>query len=77
MKLAIALALSSINTAASVPTIDVYTMGIGDDVFAHFGHAAICVGSEDSDRGRCYNYGTADFSTPVPLTWDFIRGNAS
>jgi hypothetical protein len=45
-------------------------MGVGDHVFEHFGHAAICVGA------RCYNYGTADFSTPVPLTWNFIRGRA-
>src|SRR5262245_3259388 len=51
-------------------------MGVGDDIFEHFGHAAICVSDPESDRGRCYNYGTADFSTPVPLTWNFIRGRA-
>jgi hypothetical protein len=45
-------------------------MGVGEDVFSAFGHAAICV------DGRCYNYGTADFRTPLPLTWDFIRGRA-
>src|SRR5581483_8290293 len=45
-------------------------MGPGDELFSTFGHAAICVGD------RCYNYGTADFQTPVPLTWDFVRGRA-
>jgi hypothetical protein len=55
---------------ADAPRIDLYTMGVGEDVFSAFGHAAICV------DGRCYNYGTADFRTPLPLTWDFIRGRA-
>jgi hypothetical protein len=56
--------------AAATPPIALYTMGAGDDVFSKFGHAAVCVGE------RCYNYGTASFDTPGPLTWDFIRGRA-
>lgn len=59
---------------AQPPVIDLITMGPGDYVFSSWGHSAICV-SEDS-VARCYNYGTADFSTPGPLTWDFIRGRA-
>jgi hypothetical protein len=59
--------------AAGATAIDVITMGEGDDLFSHFGHAAICVSGETS---RCYNYGTTDFSTPGPLTWDFVRGRA-
>jgi hypothetical protein len=62
--------------AEAAPRIELYTMGPGDDVFSAFGHAAICTLDEGQPRGRCYNYGTADFSTPVPLTWDFIRGRA-
>lgn len=58
------------------PSIDVYTMGQGDELFTHFGHSAICVTDEVSPEGRCYNYGTADFSTPVPLTIEFLRGRA-
>ena len=58
------------------PVIDVYTMGPGDDLFSRFGHAAICVTDAQSPLGRCYNYGTADFSTPGPLTWSFVRGRA-
>jgi hypothetical protein len=57
------------------PQIDVFTMGPGDDLFSRFGHAAICVTDEDSPLGRCYNYGTADFSTPGPLTWGVLRGH--
>ncbi len=62
--------------AQAAPRIDVYTMGVGDDLFSAFGHAAICVVDERLPQGRCYNYGTADFTTPVPLTWSFIRGRA-
>jgi hypothetical protein len=73
----IALALLTLSsTATAAPTIDVYTMGQGDEFFSAFGHAAICVTDTDLPRGRCYNYGTADFTTPVPLTWAFIRGRA-
>jgi hypothetical protein len=56
--------------AAAAPRVAVYTMGPGEELFSTFGHAAICVES------RCYNYGTADFRTPLPLTWSFIRGEA-
>lgn len=59
-----------------LPRIDVYTMGPGEELFSRFGHAAICVTDEASRMGRCYNYGTADFSTPGPLTWNFLRGRA-
>ena len=69
------LALSSA-TAQAAPIIDVYTMGQGDELFSAFGHAAICVTDAEAPRGRCYNYGTADFTTPLPLTWSFIRGRA-
>jgi hypothetical protein len=69
------LAMSRRAEAAPSAQIDVYTMGPGDDLFSRFGHAAICVTDELSPQGRCYNYGTADFSTPGPLTWGVIRGD--
>ena len=59
-----------------VPTVTVYTMGPGAELFSRFGHAAICVTDEITPQGRCYNYGTTDFSTPLPLTWGFLRGRA-
>ncbi len=59
---------------AQPPVIDLITMGPGDYVFSRWGHSAICVSGPA--EARCYNYGTADFSTPGPLTWAFIRGRA-
>jgi uncharacterized protein DUF4105 len=61
---------------SDVPLFAVYSMGPGDDIFAHFGHSALCVTDRAAPRGRCYNWGTADFSTPVPLTYEFVRGRA-
>lgn len=58
------------------PRFELYTMGPGDDLFSKFGHAALCVFDQRTPEGRCYNYGTADFTTPVPLTWNFLRGRA-
>ena len=45
-------------------------MGPGDALFTRFGHAALCV------DGTCWNYGTADFSDPVRLGWQVLRGRA-
>ncbi len=55
--------------------IDLYTMGTGDDLFSKFGHAALCV-SGRSEVPLCYNYGTADFSRPVGLGWEVVRGRS-
>lgn len=52
-------------------------MGPGDDLFSKFGHAALCVVAPDLPAGGlCYNYGTADFSRPIGLGWDVVRGRA-
>ena len=56
--------------------VELYTFGPGEDVFSKFGHAAICVFDESGLGGRCFNYGSTDFSTPGPLTWDVVRGRA-
>ncbi len=60
--------------AQTAPEVVLVTMGPGDDVFSRFGHAALCVRDPADPAGRCYNYGTADFSTPGPLTWAVLRG---
>lgn len=51
-------------------------MGPGQDAFSLFGHAALCVFDQRSPDGRCYNYGTTDFSRPVSLSLHFLRGKA-
>ncbi|MCA9523742.1 MAG: DUF4105 domain-containing protein [Myxococcales bacterium] len=62
--------------AAEAPRVAVYTMGPGADLFSRFGHAAICLHYRRATDDRCYNYGTADFDSPVPLTLGFLRGQA-
>ncbi|MCP4446976.1 MAG: DUF4105 domain-containing protein [Myxococcales bacterium] len=62
---------------APIPKIDLYTMGVGEDVVEKFGHAALCTRYLDRPhRDRCYNYGTTDFADPVGLGWSFVRGRA-
>ena len=56
--------------------IELYTMGSGDDVFEAFGHSALCVLDARHPRGVCYNYGTSDFTDPVRLIWEVLRGRA-
>jgi hypothetical protein len=73
---AVALAATAAGRGARAQEVEVYTMGPGADVFSRFGHAAMCVRDAESPGGRCYNYGTTDFSTPGPLTWQVLRGRA-
>jgi Domain of unknown function (DUF4105) len=62
---------------AAPPRIALYTIGPGDDLFSQFGHAALCVVGEGlPGGGACYNYGTADFSRPIGLGWEVVRGRA-
>jgi hypothetical protein len=80
-RVALVLALATVGGLARAetqpaPSIELYTIGPGDELFSAFGHAAICVFDASHADGRCYNYGTADFTTPLPLTWAFIRGRA-
>jgi hypothetical protein len=57
------------------PRIELYTMGPGNYLFSKFGHAALCVVPGEGED-LCFNYGTADFSTPGPLAWAVLRGRA-
>ena len=57
--------------------VDLYTIGPGDDLFSKFGHAALCVsGGDPPAEGICYNYGTSDFSRPIGLGWEVVRGRS-
>jgi hypothetical protein len=71
------LALMIAAPARSEPIVELYTMGPGEALFTKFGHAALCVVDADLPAGGlCYNYGTTDFSRPVGLGWDVMRGRA-
>ncbi len=61
-------------TAQEWPEVTLVTMGPGDDVFSRFGHATLCVRDGRDPRGRCYNYGTAEFLSPVSFAWEVVRG---
>ena len=64
-------------TVSAAPRAALFTMGPGDELFSKFGHAALCiVDPEMPGGGLCYNYGTSDFSRPVGLGWDVVRGRA-
>ncbi|MBK8692844.1 MAG: DUF4105 domain-containing protein [Deltaproteobacteria bacterium] len=58
------------------PEISLITMGPGDDLFARYGHGALCVRDTLTPQGRCYNYGTAEFDSFQALLWDVLRGRA-
>ncbi len=59
------------------PIVELYTMGQGDDMFEKFGHAALCIRyPHQPRRTRCYNYGSTDFDSVVPLFWGFLRGRS-
>ena len=59
-----------------VPIVELITMGPGELLWERYGHAALCVRYRDPRRDRCYNYGTTDFSDPVSLVWEFLRGRS-
>lgn len=62
---------------AAKTRVDLYTISPGDDLFSQFGHAALCVSGGDApEEGVCYNYGTSDFSRPIGLGWEVVRGRA-
>src|SRR3970040_134518 len=68
---------SAQSLSAAGTRVDLYTMGRGDDLFSKFGHAALCVsGGGAPAAGVCYNYGTSDFSRPIGLGWEVVRGRS-
>ena len=72
------LVLASVQSLYAEGTrVDLYTMGRGEDLFSKFGHAALCVSEAGRrEEGVCYNYGTSDFSRPIGLGWEVVRGRS-
>lgn len=62
--------------ADEYPRIELVTMGIGSQIWEKHGHIAICVYLRPG-RGRCYNYGVANFHEPVGMFMSFLRGEPS
>lgn len=62
---------------SEVPTIVLYTMGVGGMVFERYGHAALCAEFKDPSRDTCFNYGAIESESVGSLVWEFIRGTAT
>ncbi len=56
----------------AVPRVDLYTFGIGPEVFEKFGHAALCL-TYPAKQTICFNYGVTNFAEPGKLVWGFMR----
>lgn len=54
------------------PIVDLYTFGVGPEVFEKFGHAALCL-TYPSKQPICFNYGVTNFEEPAKLVWGFMR----
>src|SRR3989304_4438132 len=68
---------SAQSLSAAGTRVDLYTMGRGGDFLSTFGPAALCVsGGGAPAEGVCYNYGTSDFSRPIGLGWEVVRGRS-
>jgi hypothetical protein len=70
------LAATATARADEAPVVDLLTMGPGNDIFEAFGHGTLCVTDAANPEGLCYHYGNFEFSRPVQLVWDFVRGKA-
>lgn len=59
------------------PTIDLYTIGAGDYLYARFGHTLLCVrpaGSDIADLGAsCFDYGVPSKQEFVTIGWGAVR----
>ena len=53
--------------------ISLLTCSPGDELYAAYGHTAICVYDDERMTDLCYNYGTFSFDTEH-FYWKFVRG---
>lgn len=70
----VTIAGAAVATAATSPTVELWTIGTGEDLYARFGHTALRV-VQPGWQDRVYNYGTTDFSRPDLVT-SFMTGEA-
>lgn len=63
----------TLGSARADQRVLLYTMGTGDDLMSHYGHAALCVRDSGATRGQCYDFGHTDYSSTVKVIWEFMR----
>ncbi len=64
------------DAAAAVATVDLYTIGAGDEFVSRLGHSLLCVrpaGKDVPESGRCYDYGVADRQDMTHVGWTAMR----
>jgi hypothetical protein len=71
--LGLALLASRAGADEPQPRAWLYTIGVGNDFMASYGHSAICIAEGRSPDGRCYDEGIARGGA-VDIIWDSIRG---
>lgn len=64
----------SAKIATAATTIDLYSIGPGNDIFSKFGHSAICVTNDAHPKGRCYDFGVTDAPDPGTMVMGTLRG---
>ncbi len=64
---------AQVNDSDNNITISLITGSPGNELYSVFGHSAIRVRDERTERDILYNYGTFDFNTPN-FYWKFMRG---
>lgn len=57
-------------------TVDLYTIGPGNYLYARHGHSALCVTGGPYPEGRCYDYGVPDVQGEITMLWGTLRGEA-
>jgi hypothetical protein len=57
---------------AETPIVDLYSFGIGGQVFEKFGHSMLCLTYPETET-ICFNYGVTNFDEPGKLVWGFMR----
>lgn len=64
---------AQVNESDNNITISLITGSPGSELYSVFGHSAIRVRDDRTERDILYNYGTFDFNTPN-FYWKFMRG---
>jgi hypothetical protein len=55
-------------------TVDLYTIGAGNYIYAAHGHSALCVTGGPHPEGRCYDYGIPNVEGDLNMVWRSLRG---
>jgi hypothetical protein len=55
-------------------TVDLYTVGAGNYIYAAHGHSALCVTGGAHPEGRCYDYGIPAVEGDLNMVWKSLRG---